>query len=105
MQDQERNARDLNRASRRVPLVFHGRLAISPNPVNEPDISGTVAGGDFKSIRPMVGGPVTEFGLGAQIGIYYEVSPMISAGASFTTPQNFDFYEWNSVHGNPDLEN
>jgi long-chain fatty acid transport protein len=86
-------------------LVFHGRLAISPNPVNEPDISGSLTDGTFKSIRPMVGGFVTEFGLGAQIGIYYEFSPMISAGASFTTPQNFDFYEWNSVHGNPDLDN
>jgi len=82
-------------------VVFQGRLAISPNPVVEPDISGTLAAGTFFPVRPMVSGPVTQFGIGAQIGVYYEVSPMISVGASFTTPQNFPRYEWNSVHGNP----
>ena len=86
-------------------VIFHGRLAISPNPVNDPDISGSLANGDFLAIRPMVGGFVTEFGFGAQIGVYYEVSPKISVGASFTTPQNFSRYTWNSVHGNPNNAN
>jgi long-chain fatty acid transport protein len=75
--------------------VYRGALAISPLPVADPDIV------DGVGILPSAGNQVSSWGVGVQVGLLYEISPMASFGVSFTTPQKFQQYKWNSTHANP----
>lgn len=43
------------------------------------------------------------FGWGVQAGLYYELTPTLSFGASYTTEQSFEDFEFNSAVANPDL--
>lgn len=45
------------------------------------------------------------FGYGAQIGVHYRPSHLWALGASYTTEQRFQSFEWNSTHANPALAN
>jgi long-chain fatty acid transport protein len=75
--------------------VYRGALAISPLPVADPDMANGIG------ILPSAGNQVSSWGFGVQLGLLYEVSPMASLGVSFTTPQKFQQYKWNSTHANP----
>lgn len=78
--------------------IYRGTLQITPNPVVIPDFSS-----DGYGWLPEAGYQVARWGLGAQVGFYYEVSPMLSIGASYTSKQKFSRYEWNSEIKNPSL--
>ena len=43
------------------------------------------------------------FGYGGQIGVHYRPSHVWAFGASYTTEQRFQTFEWNSAHANPAL--
>ncbi|MBM3262221.1 MAG: outer membrane protein transport protein [candidate division Zixibacteria bacterium] len=83
-------------------VLFQGRLVVTPNPVVEPDISEQ---GNFVAYRPTVSVPSTKYGPTGQLGVYYELNPKFSVGASFTPRQSFDEYSWVSTHANPLLAN
>lgn len=75
--------------------LYRGALAISPLPVTNPDIVNGVGH------LPSAANQVASWGFGLQVGVLYELSPMTSLGASFTTPQKFQQYEWNSTNAHP----
>ena len=78
--------------------LYRGTLQITPNPVVIPDFSS-----DGYGWLPDAGYQVARWGIGAQFGFYYEASPMISIGASYTTKHKFGKYEWNTAIVNPSL--
>jgi len=43
------------------------------------------------------------FGYGGQIGVHFRPSRVWAFGASYTTEQRFQSFEWNSTHANPAL--
>ena len=45
------------------------------------------------------------FGFGFQLGAMYKINDVIALGASYTSNQVFDDFEWNSVYKNPNLPN
>ena len=45
------------------------------------------------------------FAASAQVGFLYKASPKMAIGGSFTTPQNFKPFEWNSSNANPGSPN
>jgi long-chain fatty acid transport protein len=75
--------------------LYRGALAITPLPVVIPDV-----GAGF-GILPNAHNQVFSWGFGVQFGVYYEPTPMVGVGASFTTKQKFQQYEWNSTVANP----
>ncbi len=76
--------------------IYRGSLAIQPLPVVQPDCAS-----NGQCWLPGAGNQVSRFGIGGQFGVYYEISPMVSLGASYTTKQKFSKYEWNSTVENP----
>ncbi len=78
--------------------VYRGSLAIQPLPVVQPDCSS-----DGNCWLPGAGNQVSRFGIGGQVGVYYEISPMVSLGLSYTSKQKFQQYRWNSTVENPEL--
>lgn len=71
--------------------VYRAVLAVSPLPGSEPDISASGA-----HFLKSAGNQVPSFGFGVQLGAVYDVNPMASVGVSYTTPQKFQQYKWNS---------
>ena len=71
--------------------LYRGVLAASPLPGSIPDVSRT-----GQSFIPAAANQVPSFGFGVQVGALYDVNPMLSVGASYTTPQKFQDYTWNS---------
>ena len=45
------------------------------------------------------------FGVGGQVGVHYRPGRAWAFGASYTTQQRFQSFEWNSAHANPALPN
>lgn len=43
----------------------------------------------------------SEFGYGGQIGVLWEVTPMLNLGASYQSKLSFSSFEWDSAHANP----
>ncbi len=78
--------------------LYRGSLDIQPNPIVLPDFSA-----DGYGWLPSAGNQVSRWGIGGQFGFYYEATPMISIGASYTTKQKFKRYVWNSTVENPSL--
>jgi long-chain fatty acid transport protein len=76
--------------------IYRGSLAIQPLPVVQPDCAS-----NGQCWLPGASNQVSRFGIGGQFGVYYEVNPMISLGASYTTKQKFNTYKWNSTVENP----
>jgi long-chain fatty acid transport protein len=73
--------------------LYRGVLAASPLPGSIPDISRS-----GQAFIPSAANQVPAFGFGVQLGAVYDVSPMLSVGASYTTPQKFQDYKWNSAN-------
>lgn len=80
-----------------------GRSALTANPAGfaAPDCSGPPSNACF---FPSVNTD-SAFGVGGQIGVHYRPTPYLAVGASYTTEQRFQTFEWNSAHANPNLPN
>lgn len=72
--------------------LYRAVLAVSPLPGSPADISAT-----GRSYIASAGNQVPSFGFGAQFGAVYDATPMVSLGVSYTTPQKFQQYQWNST--------
>ena len=85
--------------------VYQGSLAISPLPPATPDCtlptpgSGRVADCFFVDAD----NTVTAYAVALQLGLYYKLNSNWAFGASYTTPQDFDDYTWESAVALPYL--
>jgi long-chain fatty acid transport protein len=73
--------------------LYRGVLAASPLPGTAADVSASGA-----HFIESAGNQVPRFGIGAQFGAVYDVNKMVSLGLSYTTPQKFSQYKWNSTN-------
>jgi long-chain fatty acid transport protein len=76
--------------------VYVGQFSVAPLPDGTFD---TAANGD--RWYPEAGKPSQKFAVAGQFGFYYQPSPMMSFGASLTTPQNYAPYTYNSSIADP----
>lgn len=79
-------------------IVYQGGLAISPLPPAPPDCTNPTPGSGrtrdcFYADADNV---VHSYALAAQLGLYYELNDAWSLGLAYTSPQDFEDYEWNS---------
>jgi long-chain fatty acid transport protein len=76
--------------------IYQGLFAVAPLPYNMFDL-------DVASNRyyPEAGSASQAWAIAGQFGFVYRASPKMSVGASFTTPQNFSAYKWNSSNADP----
>ena len=75
-------------------------LAVVPNPTAPPAANSQSS--VYYSDAAAADGA---FGFGFQLGALFKVNDVISLGASYTSTQVFDAFEWNSVYKNPNLPN
>lgn len=47
----------------------------------------------------------TAWGFGASVGLYYQLNPAWAFGLSYHSELDFEDFEWNSAHANPNLPN
>ena len=75
-------------------------LSVDPMPIASPavDPSGTA----YYSRGTATDGA---FGVGFQLGLIYQATDQVRFGASYTSPQWFQDFEYNAVYENPDLPN
>lgn len=76
--------------------VYMGSFAVAPLPYTFYDTD--VAGNRYYE---EAGKLDNSWAIAGQFGFYYQANPMMSIGASITTPQNFAPYKWNSTNANP----
>jgi long-chain fatty acid transport protein len=76
--------------------VYLGQFAVAPLPHKVFDLDS--AGNRY---YPQAGTLNDSWAVAGQFGFLYKASPMMNFGASFTTPQNFKPYSWNSTYANP----
>ena len=76
--------------------VYMGEFAVAPLPHKVFDTSP-----NGERWYPSAGNLVSRFSVAGQFGFLYEPTPMVSFGASVTTPQNFSPYKWNSTNADP----
>jgi long-chain fatty acid transport protein len=76
--------------------VYVGQFSVAPLPhaVFDTDASGN-------RWYPEAGKPSQKFAMAPQVGFYYQATPKMSIGASFTAPQNYSPYEYNSTIADP----
>ena len=84
-------------------------LAVSPMPIAAPDYDpgpdltpGTL---DDRSYYPSASAADAVFGFGFQAGLQYELSPSMTLGLAYTSPQMFSDFEFQMTHANPNLPN
>ena len=80
--------------------VYMGSFAVSPLPYTFYDVDP--AGNRYYA---EAGKLRNSWALAGQFGFYYQANPMMSIGASITTPQNFAPYTWNSTYADPGAAN
>jgi long-chain fatty acid transport protein len=76
--------------------VYLGEFAVAPLPYKVFDVDAN--GNRF---YPEAGKLTPSWAVGAQFGFVYQASSKATIGASFTTPQNFRKYVWNSTYADP----
>jgi long-chain fatty acid transport protein len=76
--------------------VYVGQFYVAPLPDGTFDTS---ANGD--RWYPEAGKPSQRFAVAGQFGFHYQANPMMSVGASITTPQNYSPYTYNSTISDP----
>ncbi len=76
--------------------VYVGQFYVAPLPDGTFD---TAANGD--RWYPEAGKPSQKFAVAGQFGFMYQATPMVSIGASITTPQNYSPYTFNSSISDP----
>jgi long-chain fatty acid transport protein len=80
--------------------VYMGSFAVAPLPYKYFDVDP--AGNRYYE---EAGKLDNSWAIAAQVGFYYQATPKMSIGGSFTTPQNFAPYKWNSTNANPGSAN
>lgn len=82
-------------------------LAVDPMPIATPDFDPGVDGipgtADDRAFYPSAAAADAVFGFGFQVGMQYDLSEKIIVGASYTSPQVFSEFEFNSTYANPNL--
>jgi long-chain fatty acid transport protein len=76
--------------------LYRGTLAIAPLPAATFDTDAV--GNKF---FPQGGNQVAHFAVGGQVGLLYQATDKISIGASYTSPQEFKDWVWNSTIADP----
>lgn len=84
-------------------------LAVDPMPVAAPAVDpgpdGTPGTADDRAYYSRATDADGSFGFGAQLGLQYALTPTLAVGASYTTPQVFQKFEFGAVYENPNLAN
>jgi long-chain fatty acid transport protein len=75
-------------------------LTASPAGFAAPDCSGPAGPCFFPSVNSD-----SAWGFGATVGAYYEVTPAVALGLSYSTEIDFEDFEWNSTAANPNRPN
>lgn len=90
-----------------VPRVWIGgavnidwaALAVNPMPVAPPDVDAGTGTAFYPSATAADGA----FGFGFQAGIIVKPNDLVAIGASYTSPQHFDAFDFHSTVANPNL--
>ncbi len=84
-------------------------LAVDPMPIAAPDFDpgvdnrpGTM---DDRAFYPSAAAADAVFGVGFQAGLQYVLSPTMTVGLAYTSPQVFSDFEFQMTHANPNLPN
>ena len=80
--------------------TYVGQFAVAPLPYK---FFETSPNGD--RWYPEAARPSQKFAVAGQFGFHYQATSTLSVGASFTTPQNFAPYEYNSTYADPGARN
>lgn len=84
-------------------------LAVDPMPIAAPDYDpgpdATPGTADDRAYYPSAAASDAVFGFGVQVGMQYDVTPTVSVGLAYTSPQVFSPFEFESQHANPNLAN
>lgn len=82
-------------------------LAVDPMPIAAPAVDpgpdGTWQTADDRAYYSSATDAAGSFGVGAQLGLQYAVTPQVSLGLAYTTPQVFQTFEFGAVYENPNL--
>jgi long-chain fatty acid transport protein len=76
--------------------IYLGEFAVAPLPFRFFDVDPAA-----NRFYPEAGKMTRSWAVAGQFGFHYQASPKMSIGASITTPQNFQTYNWNSTIANP----
>lgn len=81
--------------------AYQSRLIINPLPVVRPNCVGEFGSGTC--YRPSTKIPVSGYAFGVQVGAYFEANEMLSIGASWSSEQDYDPFEWSTTNANPQI--
>jgi len=82
--------------------LYLAELAIAPLPHK---VFDTVDASGPRRFYPQGGNLVNKWSVSAQLGFVYDYSDQLTIGGSFTTPQNYDPFTWNSTFADPSAAN
>ena len=71
--------------------------AVDPGPDGEPNTQ------DDRAYYSRATDADGSFGIGAQLGVQYQLTPMVALGLAYTTTQRFQEFEYDAVYENPNL--
>ncbi len=84
-------------------------LAVDPMPVAAPAVDPgpdrTPGTADDRAYYSRATDAYGSFGIGAQLGLQFAVTPELAFGVAYTTPQRFHQFEFDAVYENPNLPN
>lgn len=84
-------------------------LAVDPMPTAapafDPGPDGTPGTADDRAYYSRATATAGAFGVGAQAGLQYALTPQVAIGLAYTTPQRFQDFEYHAVYENPNLPN
>ncbi len=80
--------------------VARAALTASPAGFATPDCSGPQGPCFFPSVNTD-----SAWGTGLGVGMLYRITPSLALGASYNTEMDFEDFEWNTAHANPNLPN
>ncbi|HVX41763.1 MAG TPA: outer membrane protein transport protein [Gemmatimonadaceae bacterium] len=82
-------------------------LAVDPMPIAAPAVDpgpdGRMGTADDRAYYSRATDADGSFGVGAQIGMQYDVTPALAFGLAYTTPQVFQKFSYGAVYENPNL--
>lgn len=82
-------------------------LAVDPMPIAAPAVDpgpdGIWQTADDRAYYSRATDAAGAFGVGAQLGLQLAVTPQLSLGAAYTTPQVFQAFKFDAVYENPNL--
>jgi long-chain fatty acid transport protein len=87
--------------------LYQGALAISPLPPATPDCSAATPGSGrtMDCFYAPAEDQVSSYAVAVQPSLFYRFGNGWSLGLSYTSPQHFPSYFWNSAHADPHLSN